>query len=228
MPRPEGAAVHPWCDGKYRCMRCPGGLGRGGRGFTRPRSVPCRDRREHMEQPDALSTADYKVHLSLIPASEEWYPDATARAAMHDSITQLRPSVEGWCTECERATEGTEPARKRRRARAAPPLWRHVGARPSCEAAGEVVAKRARTAQLRWCDGAFRCTVCFPKGQTRRLGAKRCSDPAAHMPHGVARDGAVHFLPVVQGARSQLPDECSAQLLAMARADGCERCRGQK
>jgi len=178
-----------------------------------------------MERPDGLSTADDRVHLSLIPMSEEWYPDATALAAMQGSIAQLRPGAKGWCTECARAVEGTEAECKRHRVRSAPPLWRHVGARPPCEAADEVVAKRARTAQLQWCDGLWRCTTCFPKGQTRRLGARRCSDPAAHLPHGVS--GVVHFLPVV-GTRSQLPDECSAQLLAQARAGGCERCRDQK
>ena len=61
-----------------------------------------------MERPDGISTADDRVHLSLIPMSEEWYPDATALAAMQGSIAQLRPGAKGWCTECARAVEGTE------------------------------------------------------------------------------------------------------------------------
>ena len=49
MPRPKNDRVpKPWCDSRYRCYKCKGGIGRGGRGFKHAKNVPCKDPVEHL------------------------------------------------------------------------------------------------------------------------------------------------------------------------------------
>ena len=199
---------------------CKGGIGRGGRGFKHAKNVPCEDPAEHLYTCNGrrhpLHIFNARVHYD----TEEDYEDAQR------NITEARPGPKGWCHECACERDDLPPkppAPKRRRTQTGTrPLENHVAQRPVCAGTGEVAATRNRVAQLQWCTGKFHCPVCLPKGQTRRLGSKQCTDPQGHMPHGVARKDVVHVRPV-GGAASQLTD---AQLAAIPPEEMCEQCRG--
>ena len=44
----DGSVILPWCDGRYRCLVCPNGIGPGGMGFSNVAHVPCKQRAMHM------------------------------------------------------------------------------------------------------------------------------------------------------------------------------------
>jgi hypothetical protein len=118
--------------------------------------------------------------------------------------------------------------RARHREERARPLGHHIGwRRPTSKGAGTVIVKRERRAQLPWCgQGRYRCAVCHPVGQTRRISKKsgKCVDPERHMSQGYATRECVHFYSQT-AAGSQLPPETSEQLCTLARTEGCEKCR---
>ena len=231
--RPEAnCPPRAFCDYRFRCVHgCEGGLGRGGRGFKRARHVPCRNPDEHLRHSVGVNTSDWLIHPTMFPDAPELYQSVQECDAVQRSLALIRPGGTHWCAQCAGARDDPPPrppAPKRRRAEVVQrpterPLQNHVARRrPPCEGTGAVVATRDRVAQLQWCTGKYHCPVCLPKGQTRRLGSKRCTDPRGHMPHGVGRSEVVHVHPV-GGAASQLTE---TQVAAIPPEDMCELCRG--
>ena len=199
MPRPEAPPV--WCDGKYRCALCPGGTGRGGRGFSRPGRVPCTSPAVHMRTPDGWSCTDGQVHAHRFSRCPEMYTTVAEFDAVQSNLATVRPGrAAGWCHECDMA-EQTERVAKRPRTDAPRPMYNHVAAR-QCAPRGR--GQDNRVTQLPWCDGLYRCIVCRPKGQARRLRPGQCSDPDGHMARGVARLQVVHLRPA-HGRANQVP-----------------------
>ena len=157
-------------------------MGRGGRGFSRARDVPCKDRAAHMfDLPTRPS--DGLMHMCTIA-------DACIQTDAFDALAAIHPGTEGFCSDCNDVYTANISLRikvQERRERGKRPLARHIAKR-----ARVVTTARNRLAQLQWCDGKFRCVVCFPQGQTRRLSAKRCSNPREHMPVGKSNYEQVH------------------------------------
>jgi hypothetical protein len=233
MPPPVGA--HQWFDKRYRCMFCPGGAGPGGRGYCRSSDVPCTNRDRHMVElvPRGLDVP----HANRVHTCVDW-----GAGYRSDELSQLeinlklvRPynrPVE--CLYCERQMYRNDDEadfqerRARHREERARPLGHHIGwRRPTSKGAGTVIVKRERRAQLPWCgQGRYRCAVCHPVGQTRRISKKsgKCVDPERHMSQGYATRECVHFYSQT-AAGSQLPPETSEQLCTLARTEGCEKCR---
>ena len=233
MPPPVGA--HQWFDKRYRCMFCPGGAGPGGRGYCRSSDVPCTNRDRHMVK--LVPTGNDAPSANRVHVCADWGTEhgPVELARLHINLRLVRPyrkPVE--CLYCERQMyrnddDATCDEEERlHRAKRARPLGHHIGwRRPACEGAGTVIAKRERRAQLPWCgQGRYRCAVCYPRGQTRRLSRKsgKCADPERHMPQGYANRECVHFYSQT-AAGSQLPPETREQLCTLARAEGCEKCR---
>lgn len=166
----------------------------------------------------------------MFPDVSLFYQSEPECEAVQRNLALIRPGGTHWCAQCAGERDDlppTPPAPKRRRTEAVQrplerPLENHVGRRPPCEGTGEVVAMRSRVAQLQWCTGKYHCPTCLPRGQTRRLGSKQCTDPRGHMPHGVGRSEVVHVRPV-NATASQLTD---AQLAAIPPEEMCELCRG--
>lgn len=218
MPRPEAREPHrAYCDSRFRCVHCPGGIGRGGRGFTRARNVPCMDPTDHLRRSAGLSIDDWRIHPTQFWAIPEMYASPAEFEATQRNLALVCGQ---WCVQCTRERDDPAPAAKRRRTGGARPLASHIARRPA--GTGDVSATRDRIAQLAWCDSRYRCIVCLPKGQTRRLSSKQCSDRGAHMPHGVSRKETVHFRPV-GAAETQLSEE---QLLKMKSDGMCHACEG--
>ena len=64
--------LYPWCDARYRCAICPGGLGRDRRGFTRGTRVPCENPAEHLTMVTTSASSFFKMsgsHQSICSAS---------------------------------------------------------------------------------------------------------------------------------------------------------------
>ena len=167
----------------------------------------------------------------MFPDAPQLYESEQECEAVQRNLALIRPGGTHWCAQCAGERDDPPPPtpapKRRRRTEAVQrpperPLENHVAPRPPCEGTGEVVATRNRVAQLQWCTGKYHCPVCLPKGQTRRLGSKQCTDPWGHMPHGVGRKEVVHVRPV-GAAASQLSD---AQLAAIPPEQMCEMCRG--
>ena len=211
MPRPEAPPV--WCDGKYRCALCPGGTGRGGRGFSRPGRVPCTNPTVHMRTPDVhgWSCSDGQVHVHCFSRCPELYATAAEFEAVQSN---------GWCHECDMAEEA-ERAAKRPRTDAPRPMYNHVAAR-QCAPCGR--GQDNRVTQLPSCDGLNRCVVCRPKGQARRLRPGQCSDPDGHMARGVARLQVVHLRPA-HGRANQVPTGSEEVVRRLVQDGPCGLCK---
>ena len=217
----------PWCDGRFRCTICPKGMGRNGTGYARARNVPCTDPGAHLTVSDAENCDPQFAQFSDPNAVHFDLP--VGRALNRDAGDVAKPGNDGWCIACDphklfqngrmQATTYTIP------------LDAHVGTWPEGCNRSEAVqhlqpaapAQRARTAQLPWCDGLYRCAYCLPAGQTRPLGAKQCRDPTAHMPAG-ARGQFVHFLPSCGTNALRTGDEALLEVSCMRYTGGCGRC----
>ena len=229
--RPEAnCPSRAFCDYRFRCVHgCEGGLGRGGRGFRHARHVPCVNAEEHLRHSVGVDTSDWLIHLAMFPRVSMFYQSEQECEAVQSNLALIRPGGTHWCAQCaaERSDPPPPAPKRRRRTEAVQrprerPLENHVGRRPPCEGTGNAVATRDRVAQLQWCTGKYHCPVCLPKGQTRRLGSKQCTDLHGHVPHGVGRKEVVHVRPV-GAAASQLTD---AQLAAIPPEEMCELCHG--
>ena len=175
------------------------------------------DPTDHLRQSAGLSIDDWRIHPTQFWAIPEMYASPAEFEATQRNLALVCGQ---WCVQCTRERDDPAPAAKRRRTGGARPLASHIARRPA--GTGDVSATRDRIAQLAWCDSRYRCIVCLPKGQTRRLSSKQCSDRGAHMPHGVSRKETVHFRPV-GGAETQLSEE---QLLKMKSDGMCHACEG--
>ena len=72
MPRPRNDRVpKPWCDGRFRCYMCKGGIGRGGRGFKHAKNVPCEERRKNCRDFLKVSRAEYDRLLESSPTIDQ-------------------------------------------------------------------------------------------------------------------------------------------------------------
>ena len=223
MPRPE--APPSWCDGKYRCALCPGGTGRGGRGFSRPGRVPCTSPAVHMRAPDVhgWSCTDGCVHVHSFSRCQEMYTSIAEFETVQSSLAAVQPGrPTGWCHQCD-VDEEVERAAKRPRTDAPRPMYNHVTAR-QCAPCGR--GRDNRVTQLPWCDGLYRCLVCRPEGQARRLRPGQCSDPDGHMARGVARLQVIHLRPA-HGRANQVPTGSEEVVHRLVRDGPCGMCNAK-
>jgi hypothetical protein len=101
--------------------------------------------------------------------------------------------------------------------------------------------KRARRHELPaiYCDGKYRCWLCCPVGQSRRLGKPgasqraTCSNISDHQPHGISGEVVCHLvrhpcadIPDIHGLES-VPMRFQARVLAALERGGCAKCRAQ-
>eukprot|EP01043_Picozoa_sp_COSAG02_P032449 COSAG02_NODE_2168_length_9608_cov_38.056893_12_plen_220_part_00 len=200
-------------------------MGRDGRGYSRARDVPCSDPDAHLTLSDKDNCDRYwksdpnAVHFDL----------SVGRELNRVTDDAAKPGPGGWCVACDPCRQFTDGRLQ------APsytiPLDAHVGPWPEHWERHEAALRlepsappqRARKVQLPWCDGLYRCVHCCPKGQTRPIGSKQCSNPAAHMPLGLRRQ-YVHFLsPNPQQNALRSGDRPLLEVFSM-RPGGCGRC----
>jgi hypothetical protein len=217
MPRKPMAPA--WCDKRWRCTLCPGGMGNNGRGFARFRNVPCRDPDEHIRKLQP-SQGEY-IHVARHQYSQVRclvIPDGTQERCIQpfqitpECFASIRTPGQ-WCMPC-RNELGIS-------ADIIPLNNRHVQQLSNDSDAPR--AKRRRKAALIWCDNKFRCVHCFPAGQTRRLGA-RCVDPEKHMPSGVTGEAVVHLADAKYGLFC-VPNEAKTTIRDCILAGDCEQCK---
>jgi hypothetical protein len=221
----------PWCDGRWRCTVCPGGLGEGGRGYARFRNVGCRDPEGHIINIQPMP--NQLIHVCRRACSCDIYPrrpivrDSEPRSAPFQICSAQYATIQtptAWCSACTREIDAVP-----NHPNAAPPppnaarvLDRHI--KPLPANAATRARKRRRESQLLWCDRKYRCVHCFPKGQTRPLSISRCSDQRAHMPFGIAGEEVVH-LAAPYGGLFQIPDDAKATLRDLVASCECGQCR---
>jgi|EP01046_Picozoa_sp_COSAG06_P013278 hypothetical protein len=216
---------YPWCDGKFRCVRCPKAMGRDGRGYSRARDVPCTDPDTHLTVSDRDNCDQY-----WLSDPNAVHFDLTVGRDLNRSVGDVaKPGPDGWCIACDphnRYANGRLQAPSR-----TIPLDAHVSTWPELWDKTDAVLrldpttppKRARKIQLPWCDGLYRCIHCAPQGQMRPVGSKQCTDPMAHMPTGT-RGHFVHFLSTnTEDNVLRSGDRELLEMFAM-RVNGCGRC----
>ena len=147
-----------FCDGRYRCLVCPGGLGYQGQGFQSRGQVPCTNYSEHM-----LVLRAY-AHDGFVCSSEL---DADALSDLFESGASIEGITSATCKfkVCSPSSAPTDDHR---------PLAQNIRCEPC--------PKRHRNRQtiLRWCTGVYHCPTCnFTATRPCRLG---CADPDAHIP----------------------------------------------
>lgn len=149
----------PFCDGRYRCLVCPGGLGYQGKGFDHRTQVPCTSYGDHMLVLRALAH-DKVVCISEFDAhvlSDLFGAGASTKGIASDSC---RFHV------CSSTSEQMTDDHR--------PLARNIRCQPC--------PKRCRNRQslLRWCTGLYHCPTCdVTATRQRRLN---CTNPDAHVP----------------------------------------------
>jgi hypothetical protein len=228
-PKAKRRRVRPprriaWCDGRFRCSTCVGGMGPDGRGYTRARNVPCVNPDKHLTVSDCENCDRYwmsnpdAVHFDL----------PNGRRLNRETGDVAKPGPDGWCIACD--AHGQYTNGRPRPPTYTIPLDAHVGPWPEHWVETEAVRhlqsgplQRARKSQLPWCDGLYRCAYCCPTGQSRPIGRAQCSDPSAHMPTGV-RGQFVHFLTASSDENALRTGNARLLDVCCARVAGCGRC----
>ena len=171
------------CDGRWRCLVCPGGLGKRGRGFADLRSVPCSDRDAHLLVWRAhTAMPDETIHLHQLDSS---VMQDVLGAAVEPPLNRIvSGSDHGFCEPCADAL----------RAARARPLETHLRCQPCAP------RRRNRIEPLPWCDGRFRCVVCRVSSTRLDRFKRMCSDVDAHVPFvrpgtPLSQNEIVHFVP---------------------------------
>jgi hypothetical protein len=215
----------PWCDGNFRCPRCPNGMGPNGRGFTRARNVPCSDPDAHL----TISDRDNCSEIWSFDFNQVHFDLPVGRELNRSTGDVAKPSGDGWCIACDphdiyingRMQPPSHPNPLDAHVSTWPELWDKTDAVLRLEPSAP--SQRARKVQLPWCDGLYRCIHCAPQGQTRPISSKQCKDPVAHMPMGT-RGHFVHFLSTnTEDNVLRSGDRKLLEVLTM-RTEGCGRC----
>eukprot|EP01046_Picozoa_sp_COSAG06_P018401 COSAG06_NODE_1281_length_10018_cov_15.949894_8_plen_248_part_00 len=87
----------PWCDGNFRCPRCPNGMGPNGRGFTRARNVPCSDPDAHL----TISDRDNCSEIWSFDFNQVHFDLPVGRELNRSTGDVAKPSGDGWCIACD-------------------------------------------------------------------------------------------------------------------------------
>eukprot|EP01045_Picozoa_sp_COSAG04_P025170 COSAG04_NODE_3255_length_3004_cov_2.042341_2_plen_235_part_00 len=193
-----------FCDRRWRCLVCPGGLGKRGRGFAHRRSVPCGDRNAHMLVWRAhTSTASGMIHLNEV---DSFVMQDVLGVAAEPPLNRITAGTDrGFCDLCKDALLAA-------RAR---PLESHIRCQPCAP------RRLNRIEPLPWCDGRYRCIECQVSSARMDRLKKLCSDPGAHVPSArqetpLNYSETVHFAP--EGG------SVPAQLTGAAK-NGCQICK---
>jgi hypothetical protein len=224
----------PLCDGRYRCLVCPGGLGPGGRGFKRVMqrpgagppwsSVPCVDPVHHMGVLNiALRQQPGDLPDQVCPATLQRKPN---RGDAVDNVADLfglwSPGIDAtilnqlhgtpcFCRRCKFVGQGTHG------------LASTVGVQRTTEleTIGRIRKQRGGT-MIPWCDGRWRCTRCDPKGRTRARNV-RCKDKVNHVPTYSSSFSGVAMVHFAGGGTNG--DNLTPELREIGMRRGCKVCK---
>ena len=232
----------PWCDGRYRCILCPGGLGKGGRGYVNSRSVPCRARTSHLI-PHVSEAMYQRRPTAAVPTCIHW--DSNEGRAQDEYVNRrpvvaqiIRAGGDGWCKRCDPAALHVD-GRFPHLLRGAPAprntlLTAHGGLMPKqwddpVQTQRALASLRQRTRdklhQVPWCDGLYRCVRCCPKGQGLPISREQC-EHFDDLPRAKPGSGIVlHFDPTqAETAHESMNDNYMEIMFGMR--NGCGRCVG--
>ena len=229
----------PFCDSRFRCLVCEGGMGCKGRGFARCQDVPCSNRSAHMlvwRDHTGYESAPMPAHSDSDSECDETAPPqyrlgdnasihvcTLDRSVMLDMVAldgepplaQMSDDTQ-WCADCQDAIAASKAARARA-SKTARPLESQIRCEPCAPA-----RKRNRIEPLAWCDGRYRCLQCDVSTSRLSTLKKRCSD-VSHIPHSqsdtpLEQKECVHFVAENGAVRSEL--KAAAQ-------QGCNMCNGR-
>lgn len=215
-----------WCDSRYRCLVCPGGMGPGGQGYTHSHKVPCTDPVRHMAVFNLVLAQQFYLDgaspCRLCPTMLRQKPcHGDARDRVADALGLYQPSITcdillrtqgcpAFCQACNyTGGKGTHG------------LVRYVkNDTRDLEQTKRQRAQRGGTTII-WCDKRYRCPECNPTGTTRARNVG-CKNPAEHMPQysqGFRGTSRVHF--VTTNAKTDLDRD----ILYQGLENGCVGCR---
>ncbi len=224
---PQDISMDPvvYCDGRARCLVCPGGLGPGGKGYKKSRDVPCADPARHMGVFQVVLAQQFYLDgcapTRLCPTMLRRKPrDGDAIDTIEDALglyqpgistSRILPRLQGvFCSKCNyTGGKGTHS------------LARHVlDDTRDLERTGRQRGQRAGTPII-WCDKKWRCLECNPRGATRARNVG-CTNLTEHQPTydaGFRGESRVHF--VTADGKSDL----GRDLLLLGLDSGCTDCR---